>query len=319
MGTLRETIAGLTKQHLLEGGLLYGQCLSAVGFVAGTIPSDLANHPNLKELPTSDVSNGGVVVGAALAGKRPIYVIRYQGFGWYNFASIVNYAAKSKYLWGISCPLFVRGLGMEGGIGPVAGGMNHSIIAHMPDIKVFAPMSPDEYDWVWDNFQNNDDPVYCSEHRKSFDRSEPFLNIWRKDPAITIVAVGGSRVNAEIVAKDRNDCDLFNIVTIKGSSDDLEYNGVDNEELRLSVKKTRNVLILDSDMTMCGVAEHLAFCIQQKSMNKVNIALMGLKDKTAGFSPDTDNLTSGIGNIIEKVKLMKRQVQFSEISKCMGG
>ena len=52
----------------------------------------------------ADVAGGGFAVGAALAGRKPIYVIRYQGFNWYNSVSIINYAAKSKELWDV--PLF---------------------------------------------------------------------------------------------------------------------------------------------------------------------------------------------------------------------
>ena len=41
---------------------------------------------------------------------------------------IVNYAAKSKELFDTPCPVFVRGIGMERAIGPVAGSSHHSYI-----------------------------------------------------------------------------------------------------------------------------------------------------------------------------------------------
>ena len=44
----------------------------------------------------ADVANGGIVVGAGLSNRRPIYVIRYQGFNWFNASIILNYACKSK-------------------------------------------------------------------------------------------------------------------------------------------------------------------------------------------------------------------------------
>src|SRR5688572_8662617 len=90
---LSETIKEITRKHLVENnGLLLAQNVNAVGFIGGTVP-ELSD--GIIELPTSDVSNSGIAVGAALAGRRPIYVIRYQGFLWYNAAHIANYAAKS--------------------------------------------------------------------------------------------------------------------------------------------------------------------------------------------------------------------------------
>ena len=70
------------------------------------------------EIPMTDVAGPGFAVGCALVGRRPIFVVRYQGFMWYNASSIVNYAAKSMQVWGKPCPIFIRSLAMEGnGIG----------------------------------------------------------------------------------------------------------------------------------------------------------------------------------------------------------
>ena len=66
------------------------------------------------EVTTADVANGGFVVGAGLQGTRPIYVVRYQGFQWYNAPIILNYACKSKEIWNIPCPIFIRSIAMEG-------------------------------------------------------------------------------------------------------------------------------------------------------------------------------------------------------------
>ena len=100
MATLADTIRSITREHLLNGGQLYCQNVTAVGWVGNTVPSDLPDNKGIVELPTSDCSNSGIVVGAALMGKRPIYVIRYQGFLLHNLAHIVPYAAKSNALWG---------------------------------------------------------------------------------------------------------------------------------------------------------------------------------------------------------------------------
>ena len=96
--TLRETIREISREHLKLGNRLYGQCLTAVGWVGGTIP-ELTEKEGIVELPMADVMAGGVVVGDALTGGRPIYVVRYQGFQWYNSPIITNYAGKTKEIW----------------------------------------------------------------------------------------------------------------------------------------------------------------------------------------------------------------------------
>ena len=130
--TVRQTIKNIIRKHLKsKKGRVFGQCLTAVGWVGGTLP-ELYEKDGMVELSMADVAGGGIVTGSALMKERPIYVIRYQGFNWYNCPMLVNYAAKSKELWKIPCPVFVRGIGMEGGIGPVAGSSHHSLYFRMP-------------------------------------------------------------------------------------------------------------------------------------------------------------------------------------------
>ena len=87
--------------------------LNSSWMVGGTLP-ELYEKDGMIELSMADVAGGGIVTGSALMREKPIYVIRYQGFNWYNAPMIVNYAAKSKEIWNTPCPVFVRGIGMEG-------------------------------------------------------------------------------------------------------------------------------------------------------------------------------------------------------------
>lgn len=295
MAKLSETIRELTRKHLIENnGLIFGQCLSAVGWVGGTVP-ELTAEQGIMELPTSDSSNGGIVVGAALAGRKPIYLIRYQGFGWYNFASILNYAAKSKEMWDIPCSLFVRSLGMEGGIGPVAGGQNHSIVAHMPGVKVVAPMTSNEWEQSFNYFLHSDEVVYCSEHRTSFALDYETIDIVNENPVVTILAIGGARLKAIEATKILLDkgitTNLFHVVNLKPL--EIPFNAF------YSVTQSKYNLVVDSDHTICGIAEHIACYLMQQTSKPVYT--MGLKDKTAGFSLKTDNLTPSPKGIVDEI------------------
>ena len=88
---LRQTIKTITSHHLKKNkSQVFGQNLTGVGWVAGTLPK-LFEKDGVIELPMADVAGGGIVTGSALMGKRPIYIIRYQGYNWFNCIFIVNY------------------------------------------------------------------------------------------------------------------------------------------------------------------------------------------------------------------------------------
>ena len=143
--TLRETIKKITFKHLKKfKGQVFGQNLTGVGWVAGTLPK-LYEKDGVIELPLADVANGGMVTGSALVGKRPFYIIRYQGYNWLNCVFIANYACKSKEIWDKPAPMFIRGLSNEGGLGPVSTSSHISIFYKMPGIKIFSPMTSKEY------------------------------------------------------------------------------------------------------------------------------------------------------------------------------
>ena len=78
------------KQTKKNKSYVFGQNLTSVGWVAGTLP-ELYERDGVIELPMADVAGGGIVTGAALVGRRPIYIIRYQGYNWFNCIFIINY------------------------------------------------------------------------------------------------------------------------------------------------------------------------------------------------------------------------------------
>ena len=169
--TLRETIKSTIKSHLKNKiGRVYGQCLNAVDWIEGTVPS-LKEKDGLVDLSMADVANGGIVVGAGLI-EKPIYIIRFQGLNWFNAPIIINYACKSKEIWNIPCPILIRSIGMEGSIGPVTGSSHHSIYFRMPGIKILSPMTPKEYQKAYKYFLKNQEVVYLSEHTKSYNNSK---------------------------------------------------------------------------------------------------------------------------------------------------
>jgi pyruvate/2-oxoglutarate/acetoin dehydrogenase E1 component len=298
--TVRETIKKTILRHLKEkNGLILGQCLSAVGWVGGTIP-ELTEKEGVIELSMADVANGGIVVGAGLSNRRPIYVIRYQGFNWFNAPIILNYACKSKELWDVPCPIFIRGIAMEGSIGPVAGSSHYALYYRMPGIKIISPMTPKEYLLAYSEFMKNNDVYYVSEHRGSYDNKKELSDYLQGNLDIIIFCISITRFEAkkvrENLSKKKIKVGIANIIWIKPFK-------IEKKWINALKKSKFGGIILDDDYTS-GVASDMAYKLMKATNKKVEV--MGLKDKSAGFSKTADNLPPKVEEIIKKIsKIIK--------------
>ena len=295
--TVRDKIKQITLYHLKKKkSLIMGQCLSAVGWVGGTIPP-LTEKEGVTELSMADVANGGFVTGAGLSNRRPIYVIRYQGFNWFNAPIIINYACKSKELWKTPCPIFIRGIAMEGSIGPVAGSSHYSLYYRMPGIKIISPMTPKEYQYAYDTFMRDNEVYYISEHRGSYDNRNELNDYLENKLDIILFAISITRFEVqkvkEILLKKNIKIGIANILWIKPFK--IKNNWI------TSLKNSRfGGIILDDDYPG-GVASDMAYKLMKLSNKKIEI--MGLKDnQSAGFSKKSDNIPPDAKLIIDKVK-----------------
>lgn len=299
--TVAETIRNITRKHLeIDNGLLFGQCVTAVGWIGGTVP-EMTEDEGIVELSMADVSGAGIAVGAAIVGRRPIYVIRYQGFMWYNSAPLLNYAAKSKEIWNVPCPILVRSIAMEGGIGPVASGGHHGMVMRMPGMPVCAPMTPGEWREIWSWFMSHDDPLYVSEHRKSFPINYEMDNILNPKADITIIAISAARINAceaiDWLSQDGIVCDLIHLIWLKPFQI--------TETMINSITKTGLALVIDSDFEISSSSRSIAYELMHET--SLPVYSLGLEDRTAGFAPHLDNGTPTIEKIYRHIKFLVKK------------
>lgn len=297
--TVAETIKEITKDHLERGnGLLLGQCVTAVGWIGGTIP----DCKGITELPMTDVAAPGFAVGCALMGRRPIFVVRYQGFMWYNASSLVNYAAKSKAVWGVPVPIFIRAISMEAnGIGHTASSNIHSIFMHSPGLPVAAPMCPSEYRSVWKRFMENDDPVYVSEHRRSFSVDYDMQDEFEAEAHVTVVGISAARLNLleakKALLESGIRLHIHHLLWLKPFSPP--------DRLLDSLKKTKLGLVIDSDFEITGASRSLAYELMHRTGAKV--FALGLEDRVCGVAPRLENITPSAAKIVETIKSLLRR------------
>ena len=298
--TVAETIRELTRRHIAENnGLVLGQCLTAVGWVQNTIPEQTEG---IEELPMTDVAGAGIAVGAAIMGRRPIFVIRFQSFLWLNASPIVNYAAKSKELFGYAAPVFVRAIASEGGgSGPLHTNCFHSMFMHMPGMVVVAPMTPKEYLQIWEHYLNNDDPMLVSEHRRSYSNGTEFEDILEDGAEITIFAISATRFETEkardILEKEGIRANIAHVHWLKpfrvgqGAEDAL--------------RKSRCGLVCDSAFETCGASQSIAYDLMLRF--GVPVKAVGMHDRSSGVARHLENHTPSANRIADEARKLVRE------------
>ena len=281
---LKDTIKKITFDHLKkEKSQVFGQNLTGVGWVAGTLPK-LYEKDGVIELPMADVAGGGIVTGSALMGKRPFYIIRYQGYNWFNCIFIVNYACKSKAIWKIPSPMFIRGIASEGSIGPVAGSSHISIFYKMPGIKIYSPMTNKEYIKIYKNFMRSNDVFYVSEHRSSYSNKHELKNYLRNKLDIILMPISVTRFSAEkarlILEKKGFKVGIIHLINLKPFE-------IKPAWIKAIKSSKFGVLMTDNDYED-GILRILAHKINEKTNKQIKV--LGLENKTAGHHLKTDNL-----------------------------
>lgn len=293
--TLADTIREITRNHLKRNdGLLLGQAISAVGWVNSSVPDDCME--NIIELPMADVAGAGIAVGTAIAGRRPIFILRFGDFLWLASSPIVNYAAKSKQVFGVGVPIFIRALSDENyGLGIVHSACLHSVMMHIPGIKVCAPMTPGEYEEAWRVFMSSDEPMFVSEHRQSFQQKDELRDIIEADVDITIYAISFARFNAvkavEALKKHNVKCNLVHIMWLKP----FEVLG----RLLMPLCCSKRGLVVDSDFMITGASQSLAY--ELMSATGFPVTAMGRKDESLGIGQHMIYGTPTAERIVDKV------------------
>ena len=292
--TLRATIKNKTKEHLeLNNGMVLGQCLSAIGWVDGTVP----DTKNLVELPMTDVAGAEFAVGAAIAGRRPILVIRFQDFMLLNGTAIVNVASRRKFLFDEPAPVFVRILAREGlGSGISHSGKLHSTFAHFPGIRIWCPITPTEWTKCWEEYMKYTDPMLCFEHRATFDNIEDKKDKIVEGSEIAIFSISTARMNAEVAVED------------------LDKQGITASHIHLYklkpfcaldycievLKKSKIGLVVDNTYETCGMARDIAY--QLMTATGKMVYAMGLEERQVGVAERYENSTPSTKKIIKAVK-----------------
>jgi pyruvate/2-oxoglutarate/acetoin dehydrogenase E1 component len=219
------------------------------------------------DTPVSESACTGAAVGASLAGMKPIVVHPRMDFMIYSMDAIVNQAAKwSHMLGGQAHPgVTIRSIINRGGEqGAQHSQALHSWFAHVPGLRVVMPSTVADARDLLIASVLCPDPVMYIDDRWLYEQEDVLppvveLNLTEQKPMISrsgndITIVGSS--HASLLA--REGADILGNENISAEVVDVRVlNPFFVDDIVESVKKTRNLLVVDSGCLSAGFSGEL--------------------------------------------------------------
>ena len=232
------------------------------------------------DTPVSESASTGAAVGASLAGMKPIIVHPRMDFMLYAMDAMVNQAANWSHMFGgqANAGVTIRSIINRGGEqGAQHSQALHAWFAHVPGLRVVMPSTvADARDLLIASVLCKD-PVMYIDDRWLYDQEDNLppiseINLVAQKPIIslegddiTVVASGHSSLLAREAAQELKNRDISAEVI-----DVRILNPFHTEEILKSVKKTKNLLVVDSGWTSGGFsAEIIAKTLEQLPVNSL--------------------------------------------------
>lgn len=222
------------------------------------------------DMPLSEWAMTGFGIGAAVGGLRPIHIHIRVDFLLLAMDQLVNMASSYHYTSGSRVPFVIRAIiGRGWGQGCHHSKSLHSCFAHIPGLKVIAPVTPYDVKGLLISAIRDDNPVICLEHRwlywgEGYVPEDSYTvpigepNVVQSGNDITIIATSWLVVEAlkaaEILAQRDISVEVVDVRTLS------PYN---NSVAMQSVRKTGHCIVADNDWTFCGFGAEIAAQISE--------------------------------------------------------
>ena len=222
----------------------------------------------VRDTPISELAIGGIAVGAAATGSRPVAEIMYVDFIGLAMEPLVNQAAKMRYMFGgkIKLPMVVRA--QQGGGRGNAAQHSQSLeawFAHIPGLRVCVPTTPYDAKGLLKTAIRDDNPVVFLEHKQLYflkgpvpedEYTIPFgtADVRREGSDVTVVGIQ-VMANHALDAAAELEGEGVSVEVI----DPRTVSPLDAETIVKSVKKTGRLVIAHQAYEQVGIgAEILA-------------------------------------------------------------
>ncbi len=225
------------------------------------------------DTPIAELGFGGIGVGAAVNGLRPIIEFMTFNFSLVAIDQIINSAAKfmSMSAGQYSCPIVFRGpTGNAGQLGAQHSQNFENWFANTPGLKVVVPHSPYEAKGLLKaSIRDNDPTIFMESEQMYGDKGEvpegeyiiPLgkANIMKEGSDVTIVSFGKMipRVVLPAIAeleKEGIKVELIDLRTVRP----IDYQTVIN-----SVKKTNRCVVVEEAWPLAAISSEITYHLQR--------------------------------------------------------
>jgi len=242
-----------------------------IGVAGGTYKAtaglyDKYGPERIVDCPISENSYTGIGIGASMIGIRPIIEIMSINFALLALDTLINAAAKIRYMSGgrVSCPIVMR---TPGGTAHQLAAQHSARLARMfmstSGLRVVTPRGPlDAYGMLKSAVRCND-PVIIIEHERMYNLKEDIpdeeffrplegAEVVRTGEDITLIGYNFS-VHLCLEAAKKLEADGVSAEVV----DLRSLKPIDRETIRRSVEKTHRVLIAEEDEAPVGVGSEI--------------------------------------------------------------
>lgn len=242
-----------------------------VGVVGGTYKATLGLYQKyggqrIIDTPISENSFCGIGIGASMAGLRPIIEIMSINFALLALDTLINAAAKIRYMSGgrVSCPIVMR---TPGGTAHQLAAQHSARLARLfmstSGLRVVTPRSPVEAYGMLKSAVRCNDPVIFIEHERMYNLREEVSDkeffrplegaeVVRPGTDITLIGYNLSLhmclEAAKRLEKDGVSAEVIDLRSLKP---------IDRETIRRSIEKTHRVLVAEEDEASVGVGSEI--------------------------------------------------------------
>ncbi|WP_390408410.1 alpha-ketoacid dehydrogenase subunit beta [Lacticaseibacillus jixiensis] len=258
--------------------LVFGEDVGKNGGVFRATDGLQAKHgeDRVFDTPLAESGIGGLAIGLALTGWRPIPEIQFYGFIFEVMDSIGGQMSRVRYRMGNtrSMPITIRA--------PFGGGVHtpemHSdnfegLVAQFPGMRVVVPSNPYDAKGLLISAIRSNDPVLYLEHMKlyrSFREEVPDeaytvpldkAAVTKEGSDVSIITYGAmvreAKKAADNLAKDNINAEIIDLRTVAP---------LDVETIIASVKKTHRAVVVQEAQRMGGVASSVIAEISERAI-----------------------------------------------------
>lgn len=266
------------------------------------------------DTPLAESAIGGLAVGLALEGFRPIAEIQFLGFIFETMDSVVGQAARTRFrLGGTRNQAITFRAPFGGGVAtPEMHADNlEGLIAQNPGIKVVIPSNPYDAKGLLISSIRDNDPVFFLEHMKlyrSFRDEVPEeeytiplgkASVPREGTDVSVITYGAmvreALKAAEELEKDGISVEVIDLRTV---------HPLDIEAIMATTEKTGRVVVVQEAQRQAGVAQKVMAEISERSILHLEapIGLVAAPDTIYPFAQAENDWLPNATDIKEKVK-----------------